>query len=83
VMLRIENLASRTRPSQRCPQSEGFNRAKRVLRPGLGFGSFWTARPMAGYEAMAMIRKGQAGSIGGCDMRAQASFIVGLFQSIA
>ncbi|MDT8356056.1 LysR substrate-binding domain-containing protein, partial [Roseomonas mucosa] len=32
VMLRIENLASRTRPSQRCPQSEGFNRAKRVLR---------------------------------------------------
>ena len=62
---------------------QDHRRIRRLLRPGLGFGSFWTARPMAGYEAMAMIRKGQAGSIGGCDMRAQASFIVGLFQSIA
>jgi transposase-like protein len=33
---------------------------KRLVRPGLGFKSFTTAsRTIAGYEAMAMIRKGQ------------------------
>jgi hypothetical protein len=31
-----------------------------------GFGSFWTARrTLAGYEAMAMIRKGQVRNISG------------------
>jgi transposase-like protein len=30
---------------------------KRLVRPGLGFGSFWTARrTLAGYEVMAMVR---------------------------
>ncbi|WP_408906412.1 zinc-binding dehydrogenase [Roseomonas mucosa] len=35
-MLRIDNLASRTRPSQRCPQSEGFNRAISGARKIIG-----------------------------------------------
>jgi transposase-like protein len=38
---------------------------KRLASPGLGFGSFWTARQtLAGYEAMAMIR-GQVRNIDG------------------
>ncbi len=57
---------------------------KRLTRPGLGFGSFWTARrTIAGYEAMAMIRKGQVRNIGGSDIRAQATFIAELFQMAA
>src|SRR3954447_16245321 len=51
---------------------------KRLVRPGLGFGSLPTARrTLAGYEAMAMIRKGQVRNIGGGDMRAQAAFVAG------
>ena len=57
---------------------------KRLTGPGLGFGGFWTARrTLAGYEAMAMIRKGQVRNIGGSDIRAQAEFIAGLFQVAA
>jgi IS6 family transposase len=57
---------------------------KRLSRPGLGFGDFWTARrTLAGYEGMAMIRKGQVRNIGGNDIRAQATFITGLFQVAA
>ena len=57
---------------------------KRLIRPGLGFGSFWTARrTLAGYEAMAMIRKGQVRNISGRDIRTQAAFIAGLFQVAA
>jgi transposase, IS6 family len=57
---------------------------KRLTCPGLGFGSFWTARrTLAGYEAMAMIRKGQVRNIGVRDIRAQAQFIAGLFQLAA
>jgi IS6 family transposase len=57
---------------------------KRLTRPGLGFGSFWTARrTLAGYEAMAMMRKGQVRNIGGRDIRTQATFISGLFQVAA
>ena len=53
---------------------------KRLTSPGLGFGGFWTARrTLAGYEAMAMIRKGQVRNIGGKDIKAQADFIAGLF----
>ncbi len=38
---------------------QDHRRIKRVVRPGLGFGSVRTAKPtLAGYEAMAMIRKG-------------------------
>jgi hypothetical protein len=41
-------------------------RIKRLVRPGVGFGSFGAARrTLAGYEAMAMIRKGQVYNIGG------------------
>jgi hypothetical protein len=32
---------------------------------------------------MAMVRKGQVRRIGGCDIRAQAGFIAGLFQPAA
>jgi transposase, IS6 family len=40
---------------------QDHRRVKRLVRPGLGFGGFHTARRiLAGYEAMAMIRKGQA-----------------------
>jgi IS6 family transposase len=57
---------------------------KRLIDPGLGFGGFWTARrTLAGYEAMAMIRKGQVRNIGGNDIKAQARFIAGLFEAAA
>jgi IS6 family transposase len=59
---------------------QDHRRVKRLIRPGLGFGGFRTARrTLAGYEAMAMIRKGQAHQIGGRDMRAQTNFITELF----
>ena len=57
---------------------------KRLTGPGLGFGSFWTARrTLAGYEAMAMMRKGPVRNIGGNDIKAQAKFIAELFQIAA
>jgi type IV secretion system protein VirB4 len=59
---------------------QDHRRVKRLVRPGLGFGSLRTARrTLAGYEAMAMIRKGQAHQVGGRDMRAQAAFVAKLF----
>ncbi len=63
---------------------QDHRRIRRLIRPGLGFGNFWTARrTLAGFEAMAMIRKGQVRNIGGRDMRAQASFVAELFQVAA
>jgi transposase, IS6 family len=57
---------------------------KRLTGPELGFGGFWTARrTLAGFEAMAMIRKGQIRHIDGSDIRAQSSFVAGLFQITA
>jgi transposase, IS6 family len=57
---------------------------KRLTDPGLGFGSLWTARrTLAGYEAMAMMRKGQVRNIDGGDIRAQAEFIAELFHAAA
>ena len=57
---------------------------KRLVRPGLGFGGFHTARrTLAGYEAMAMIRKGQVRKIGGRDMQGQTIFIAKLFEIAA
>src|SRR5277367_2014530 len=45
---------------------QDHRRIKRLVRPGLGFGGFRTARrTLAGFEAMAMIRKGQIRKIGG------------------
>ena len=61
---------------------QDHRRPKRLVRPGLGFGGFHTARrTLAGYEAMAMVRKGQVRKVGGRDMRAQAGFIAGLFRA--
>jgi transposase, IS6 family len=63
---------------------QDHRRIKRLVRPGLGFGSLRTARrTLAGYEAMAMIRKGQVHNVGGRDMQAQAAFIASLFKVAA
>jgi transposase-like protein len=63
---------------------QDHRRLKRLVRPGLGFGSFHTARrTLAGYEVMAMMRKGQVQQVGGRDMRAQATFIAKLFGATA
>jgi transposase-like protein len=63
---------------------QDHRRVKRLVRPGLGFGGFHTARrALAGYEAMAMVRKGQVRGIGGRDMPAQANFVAKLFQAAA
>jgi IS6 family transposase len=52
----------------------------RLIRPGLGFGSYPTAwRTIQGYETMHMIRKGQIEGIENGDIRAQNQFILGLF----
>ena len=49
---------------------------KRMIRPGLGFGSYPTAwRTIQGYETMHMIRKGQIEGIEKGDIRAQNRFI--------
>ena len=63
---------------------QDHRKMKRLIDPGLGFGGLCTARrTLAGYEAMAMIRKGQVRNIGGRDIRAQAQFIAELFQITA
>ena len=63
---------------------QDHRRIKRLVRPGLGFGSFWTARrTLAGYEVMAMVRKGQVRRIGGRNMWAQATFVAALFDIAA
>jgi len=59
---------------------QDHRRIKRLVRPGLDFGSLSTARrTLAGYEVMAMIRKGQVYDIGTRDMQAQTAFVAGLF----
>ena len=67
---------------------QDHRRIKRLVRPGLGFGSFPTARcTLAGYKAMAMamamIRKGQVRNINGRDMPAQSAFVASLFKIAA
>jgi transposase-like protein len=63
---------------------QDHRRIKRLVRPGLGFGSLRTARrTLAGYEAMAMVEKGQVHNVGGRDMKAQATFVAGLFRVVA
>ena len=62
---------------------QDHRRIKRLVRPRLGFGGFRTARrTLAGFEAMAMIRKGRfersADAISG-----QAIFITALFDTAA
>ena len=59
---------------------QDHRRIKRLVRPGLGFGSLRTAkRTLAGYEAVAMIRKEQVHNVGRRDMKAQATFVAALF----
>jgi len=54
------------------------------MRPRLGFGSLRTARrTLAGYEAMAMVRKGQVRNVGGGDMKAQTAFVADVFRVVA
>jgi transposase, IS6 family len=63
---------------------QDHRRIKRLVRPGLGFGSFRTARQtLAGFEAVAMMRKGQLQKIDGHDIRGQAAFIADLFDRAA
>ncbi len=63
---------------------QDHRRIKRLVRPGLGFGGLGSAdQTLAGYEAMAMIRKGQVHNVDGRDMQAQAAFIAGLFDVAA
>jgi transposase, IS6 family len=63
---------------------QDHRRIKRLVRPGLGFKSFASAsRTIAGYEAMAMIRKDQIVSAPANDMKAQGEFIAGLFSAAA
>ena len=63
---------------------QDHRRIKRLVRPGLGFGGLESAkRAVAGYEAMAMVRKGQVRNVGGRDMQAQAAFAAGLFEVAA
>ena len=59
-------------------------RVKRLVRSGLGFKRFRTAwRTLAGYETLAMMRKGQVKGIGGDDIIAQAAFVNDLFDVAA
>jgi transposase-like protein len=63
---------------------QDHRRIRRLVRPGLGLGRFWTARrTLAGYEVMAMVRKGQVQKVGGRDMQAQATFVAELFELAA
>jgi IS6 family transposase len=59
---------------------QDHRRIKRLVRPGLGFGSLQTARQtLASYEAMAMIRKGKVHNVGGRDVKVQATSVASLF----
>jgi transposase-like protein len=59
---------------------QDHRRIKRPVRPGLGFKSFHTARrTIAGYEILAMVRKGQVAAMPANDMPTQATFIASLF----
>ena len=63
---------------------QDHRRIKRLVRPGLGLASFHTARrTLAGYESMAMVRKGQIAAIPANDMPAQSAFIAALFGAAA
>jgi transposase, IS6 family len=63
---------------------QDHRRIKRLVRPGLGFKSFMSAtNTIAGYEAMAMIRKGQVLAPPANDMQAQSNFIATRFTTTA
>ncbi len=53
---------------------------KRLVNPGMWFGSFNTARrTLRGYEAMNMIRKGQVQGIEKGDIKGQVEFVSQIF----
>ena len=57
---------------------------KRLVKPGMGFSSFNTARrTLRGYEAMNMIRKGQIQGVAKGDIRARTKFVSQLFRVAA
>ena len=57
---------------------------KRRVNPGLGFGSFRTARrTIQGYEAMHMIKKGQIEGIAKGDVLAQNRVLAQVFGLVA
>lgn len=57
---------------------------KRLVKPGMGFSSFNTARrTLRGYEAMNMLRKGQIQGVAKGDIRAQTEFVSQLFRLAA
>ena len=57
---------------------------KRLVNPGMGFGSFNTARrTLRGYEAMNMIRKGQVQGIEKGDIKGQVEFVSQIFGVVA
>lgn len=57
---------------------------KRLVNPGMGFGSFNTARrTLKGYEAMNMIRKGQIKGVAKGDIRSQVEFLYQIFGVVA
>lgn len=59
-------------------------RIKRLVQSGLGFKSLTSAsRTLYGYEAIAMIRKGQVVGIPPNDMGAQRDFIATVFSPVA
>src|SRR6202453_2766495 len=63
---------------------QDHRRIKRLGRPGLGFHRLRTARQtLAGFETMAMMRKGQVRRIDGHDIGGQAVVIADLFDSAA
>lgn len=63
---------------------QDHRRIKRLVRPGLGFKSFVSAsQTIAGYEAMAMIRKGQVLNAPAKCMQTQHDFIAALFDVTA
>jgi IS6 family transposase len=55
---------------------QDHRRVKRLTRPRLGFGGFWTARrTLAGIEVMAMLGKGQVRVVPANDLPAQRAFV--------
>ncbi|WP_119681912.1 IS6 family transposase [Indioceanicola profundi] len=59
---------------------QDHRRIKRLVRPGLGFKSFHTARrTIAGYEIMTMVCKDQVRAVPANSMPIQATFIASLF----
>lgn len=57
---------------------------KRLVKPGMGLGSFNTARrTLRGYEAMNMIRKGQIQGVAKGDIQATVGFVYQIFAGAA